>query len=490
MWFKDRHDNNIIDNSALIDKAKNLYKVKANNCGLWEVAMRRLISNYSKNVDPKKSLEEIRFLSANTVFQDNKRSLRNNSPVNDFLYYLENQSIKAKNLGEYDYKKSTFENTLKLFNPLLISKIYDFEDDIIPIVLYARDTYASVISPTIGPLISSYPNVNMTDVKIGIFFPDVSSALSALVEPYILGKLQIMLDQSCIDGSLSLTENNILCGVDITRITDPTYLSQRITERSFGVDSVDSNFVSASQFLQSAYQFAGIISIINDEGKKISVGYDYSDLTPEEERSLIYYLVNKAKANSIPIELEIGPMNVLQECRSGTLCLKVDLHAPELPILDSLSGGVGEIGYVAWFGNVDFNTLDVNKAGNIDVIYTIAPFPNYDTNSQIDFLNISGQSLQLLAPGGRYIVISNPNLSEQFDSMFQAEISAIGSYSVDNSNPLYTKYIYQDGSYAIVGPLSEVRKLNPDLPFLANPRSLFINELVTADSIKTFFYKK
>ena len=484
MWFKDRQDNNIFDNSTLLDKAKTLYKVKADKCGLWEVAMRRLILNYSKNTDPKKSLEEIRFLSANTVFQDNKWNSK------DFLYYLDNQLINNKDLGQYDYKKQTFKNILNSFNPPLTSKIYEFENDIIPITLYARDRYALAISPTIGQLISPYPSVNMADVKIGIIFPDVSSALSALVEPYLLGKLQVMLDQSCIDGSLSLTNNNILCGVDITRITDPTYLSQRITERSFGIGSINSNFALVSQLFQSANQLAGIIRVINDMGQSIPVGYDYSDLPPNEERSLIYDFIDKATKAGIPIELEVGPMNVLQECRSGTLCLKVDLHAPQMPILDPLSGGVSEIGYVAWFGNVNFNSLDVNQAGNIDVIYTIAPFPNYDTNSQIDFLNISGQSVRLLKTNGRYIVISNPNLTTQFNSMFQAEISAIGPYSVDSSNPLYTKYIYQDGSYVIVGPLSEVRKLNSDLPFLVNPRSLFINELVNVDSIMTFFYKK
>lgn len=230
------------------------------------------------------------------------------------------------------------------------------------------------------------------------------------------------------------------------------------------------------------------------DGQSHEIGYDFSGLDPEQQREEIYNLIEAAQSSDTPVEIEIGPGHVLNPCAPGTLCIKTDLQAPTLPLTDTVTG---ENGQIVWFGDTNFNALDPVKT-KADLIFTVSPFPNLSTTNsdfpQTDFVNISMSAVDRLNPNGQYIVVSNPKLSSQFDSMFSQFIKTFSEKNsavsaMDDTNPGIIIYYFSDGSSIEVGDIVSMRQRNPGITFLNDPRSLFIDELTALEEIKVLIFK-
>jgi len=425
-WFVNRLNGNITDNPDLIIRAKSTFGITTTgNCGLWEVAMRRLISNYQKGVSPERALNEIRILSSNAIYDN--RLLKKN------ILYLYNNGSSTINLNQAIcgfsniYKRKScllFKDIVTQYG--LSSAIYSIENQPIPIALYISQQYhqelLAKITPALSDFYQKYPDFSKENVLGGPVFTSIPSALSAIVEPYVLDYLQVQIDQYCLDNpSLSLNPVTF-CGYNVHKITDPTYLAQAMVEKNFGINSVSPTNIDLINKLSTLYSAFQIIQQVAPDGSAITLGYDYSRLENESQQlDTIVKLVSGARANYTLVEIEIGYGSVYNPCPSNALCLKIDPEGNPSNLFVSFDKDtLNQTNNFTGFFSLTSHQLAAknNLRGQVDNIYMVAPYINTDS-PDYDYTKlpvIINNAVTLLEPGGTFVIYYSNQLYALLDS--------------------------------------------------------------------------
>lgn len=252
--------------------------------------------------------------------------------------------------------------------------------------------------------------------------------------------------------------------------------------------------VRAYRTAKGLYEIYDLVAV-NENGETQHIGHEYHELTIEEKITKVEELVAKAKEFGVPVQIEYGPGHVLNHCPPGVLCIKVDLDAPTMPLIDFVPTGQENNGWIQWFGGLNLNRL---KNLNVDESFSIADYPDAMATSQSEFNTVNSAAVDNLRPGGHHTIISNPKLSGQFEELFSRFIQAQGvarggAHIYKDDATGVTTLIFDDGSQITTGPIAEVQKLNPDIQILEHPRSQFIEHDGPGrniDNVKVIVFKK
>lgn len=463
-------------------------------CGIWEVAMRKLITDYTylstnpfSEIQPFISREQIRFFSANAIFFK--------SPTGYQVYLKEDNYTNPKDikgLCYLDQKKpcATFDSVLSNLN--LKSQIYTNEtENNIPILFYTyqqsqavRSIYHPNLDNLLEVLSGKYSQCgkpigsNGEILTCGIVYLNVGEGIVSLLESnqdLATDFLQKKLNESCANN-LSLYSSPF-CNFNAKKSTDFLYIFDHLLKNKdtnmYGGKKYNEDYYLIAKKLQDSYkiyqQYAGLIAFISGilpSGEEVNIGDDYTTLaTKNDQRQVLTTILNERKNDFI--ELEVGHGGIYTLCNNGHICIKTDLMAlPQQKYeLKTFFGSSSDIGYSAFF-TLDVNSIDAPNTFNL--IYTVSPFP---LTTETEF-NLSQAMLERLTknlkPGGKLVIVYDPLFNQELgqksyttELAFETFQKSISSYYPGCTDCFSSGYIFKDN----LGQNTSLSVLNPDLYF-------------------------
>jgi len=436
IFYQDPTRLNVYEYGAtdVISRALSVYNPKLNmsfyhkKCGLFEIALRRLISNYKNQVSPQKALNELIFLSGQAVYKDVLY------PTADTFYPI-NNTTKGVTFAVpvcgfdpgYDISKypsrptptnipcQPIENLGNLFN-VNYSNIY----------IYANESTTNKI---LSNLFKSQDDLKRSEMKIGIIYPKPIQFLieKFIMKPtvgYALKGLQVKMDRFCMNQLSLDPSSKVFCGFNAYQVTDPVYVMKRITEARFGPNSIDPAFMKNIETVYSAYQVLAFIRGMLPSGEEVFLGDDFTTLSPSKQRELITEVV------TLTTEMEVGHGGIYTFCQAGSVCIKTDLLSKPL-VQYHLGAGQEAPGYAAFF---TINADTISKENKFDLIYMISPFPIGSGADQKITEDTAMGLLSNLKPGGKLVIVYDPVFNQQNLQPSENRISTEQAFEILSSD--------------------------------------------------------
>lgn len=197
-------------------------------------------------------------------------------------------------------------------------------------------------------------------------------------------------------------------------VGQPPSVQDAVEQAVGGVSMGDPLYQNLPESLKNAIEgfrtIQNVRAIMTDfNGESTEIGLNFADQTEDEQLTAVRTLIDAARDEQIPVQLEIGPGDSFNPCPGDTVCLKVDFISRDYKqTYDASNTGIGgENSFMAQF------RLDINKVtgsgfdNRIDEIYVIEPFPTETGDLSYSVEPISLSAAKLLKPGGTYALYLN-----------------------------------------------------------------------------------